>query len=158
MTPTRSFCALLPILAAVVALWVCSTPAGAVQVQELVRLKGQENSKLVGMGLVIGLSGTGDGGDFAPAMRPLAEVTARLIDPTAVAHELADSRNVALVALVAELPAVGVREGDKVDVHVACVGPAKSLAGRSVIFDPDDRAPAGLAGVCVCGGCGDGGG
>lgn len=139
MLTTRSFCASpcrLPAALALLMLLGAYSIAPAVQVQEIIRLKGQEHSKLVGMGLVIGLSGTGDGGDFAPAMRPLAEVTARLIDPTAVAHELADSRNVALVALTAELPAVGVREGDKVDVHIACVGPAKSLAGGRLFLIP----------------------
>ncbi len=116
-----------------------AVPAGrafAVQVQDLVRLKGAESSKLVGMGLVVGLRGTGDGGAFLPAMRPLAAVIQQLMDPTAVAIELKDAKNVALVTLVATLPASGVREGDRVDVHVSAVGPAKSLAGGRLFMIP----------------------
>ena len=110
--------------------------AGAVQIQDIVRLKGAERSKLVGMGLVTGLNGTGDGGEFLPAMRPLAEVIGRLIDPNVVASELEDAENVALVALSAELPDTGVREGDRVDVHVSSVGPAESLEGGRLFLIP----------------------
>ncbi|HEX7008755.1 MAG TPA: flagellar basal body P-ring protein FlgI [Phycisphaeraceae bacterium] len=122
--------------AAAVLLMAMAGAARAVQVQDLVRLKGAEGSKLVGMGLVVGLKGTGDGGKFLPAMRPLAEVVGRLIDPNTVAAELADAKNVALVALTADLPAAGVREGDRVDVHVSAVGPAKSLEGGRLFLIP----------------------
>jgi flagellar P-ring protein precursor FlgI len=110
--------------------------ASAVQVQDLVRIKGAETNKLVGMGLVFGLRGTGDGGKYLPAMRPLAAVIQQLIDPNVVATELKDAKNVALVALTATLPAGGVREGDHVDVHISCVGPAKSLEGGRLFLIP----------------------
>ena len=110
--------------------------ARAVQVQDLVRLKGSESSKLVGMGLVVGLKGTGDGGRFLPAMRPLAAVVQRFIDPSVVADELKDAKNVALVALTAKIPGYGVREGDTVDVNVSAVGPAKSLEGGRLFMIP----------------------
>lgn len=115
---------------------VIALPAQAVQVQDLVRIKGAERSKLVGMGLVAGLDGTGDGGDFLPAMRPLAEVIGRLIDPNVVTAELEDADNVALVAMSADLPAAGVREGDRVDVHLSSVGPASSLEGGRLFLIP----------------------
>ncbi len=131
---------ILSSLAAIVALglWLSLTTnvARATQIQDLVRVKGSEQSKLVGMGLVVGLNGTGDGGKFAPAMRPLASVIQQLIDPNTVAMELKDAKNVALVALTATLPASGVREGDKVDVNIAAVGPAKSLAGGRLFLIP----------------------
>ncbi len=125
--------------------WVCfavlyflaaSQVAVAVQVQDLVRLKGSESSKLVGMGLVVGLAGTGDGGKFLPAMRPLAAVIQQLIDPGVVSAELKNAKNVALVALTATLPGSGVREGDRVDVHVSAIGPASSLAGGRLFVIP----------------------
>lgn len=121
-----------------IALILCLLIAGtahAVQVQDVVRIKGSETSKLVGMGLVVGLKGTGDGGKFAPAMRPLAEVTRKLIDPGVVTAELKDTKNVALVTLTAEIPASGVREGDKIDVHVAATN-AKSLQGGRLFLIP----------------------
>ena len=108
----------------------------AAQIQALVRLKGAEQNKLVGMGLVFGLKGTGDGGKFLPAMRPLANVIGKFVDPNTVAAELKDSKNVALVSLSATLPASGVREGDQVDVHITSVGPAKSLKGGRLFMIP----------------------
>ena len=114
-----------------------SAAAGAaVQVQDLVRLKGSEESKLVGMGLVVGLDGTGDGGKFAPAMRPLAAMMQRLSDPNVVAAELQDVDNVAIVSITAKVPATGVREGDKIDLQVASVGAASSLQGGRLFMTP----------------------
>lgn len=117
-------------------LCVMASSAPAVQLQDLVRIKGSETSKLVGMGLVVGLNGTGDGGKFLPAMRPLAHVISKLIDPNVVAGELQNASNVALVSLTAEIPPTGVREGDHIDVHVSAVGPAKSLKGGRLFLVP----------------------
>lgn len=111
-------------------------PSEAVQLQDLIRIKGSETSKLVGMGLVVGLDGTGDGGKFLPAMQPLAHVISKLIDPNVVAGELKNADNVALVSLSAQIPATGVREGDHIDVHVSAVGPAKSLKGGRLFLVP----------------------
>jgi len=129
--PTRLAQALV-----LITVMILATTANAVQVQDLARLKGSESSKIVGMGLVFGLQGTGDGGKFLPAMRPLAAIIQQLIDPNVVAGELKDAKNVALVALTATLPGVGVREGDLVDVHVSTVGPAKSLYGGRLFMIP----------------------
>ncbi len=115
---------------------VLASAAHAVQLQDLVRIKGAESNKLVGMGLVVGLSGTGDGGKFMPAMRPLAAMMNRLMDPNVVASELKDVKNVALVSVTVKLPASGVREGDHVDVQVASLGPAKSLEGGRLFMTP----------------------
>jgi flagellar P-ring protein precursor FlgI len=117
-------------------LLIWGTTAQAVQVQDIVRIKGQETSQLVGVGLVVGLNGTGDGGEFAPAHRTLAELIATLMDEQTSLHELEDVENVALVTLSAELPATGVREGDRVDVHISSIGPAESLAGGRLFLMP----------------------
>jgi flagellar P-ring protein precursor FlgI len=123
-------------LALAAALLWSAGAALAVQVQDLVRIKGGETSKLVGMGIVFGLPGTGDGGKFLPAMRPLATVIQQFIDPNTVAAELKDAKNVALVYLSATLPASGVREGDRVDIHVSVAGPCKSLKGGRLFLVP----------------------
>ena len=88
------------------------------------------------MGLVVGLDNTGDGGDFAPAHRPLVEVISKLIDDQTTLGELDDAKSVALVALSATIPAEGVAEGDKLDVYVSTVGPAKSLEGGRLFLIP----------------------
>ena len=113
-----------------------ATAAQAVQVQDVARLKGSETNRIVGMGLVIGLNGSGDGGDYLPAMRPLAKMIGNFIDPNTSPPELADGSSVALVSVTAELPANGVREGDLVDVQVATVGPASSLKGGRLFIVP----------------------
>lgn len=124
------------LLTTLLALGVSAASLRAVEVQDIARLKGAESSKIVGMGLVIGLEGTGDGGDFAPAIRPLAAMMQRLMDPNVVAHELRDVKNVAVVSISAKLPASGVREGDEVDIQIASVGPAKSLKGGRLFLTP----------------------
>lgn len=121
---------------ALIAALLVSTQSSALQLQDIVRLKGSETSKLVGMGLVVGLKGTGDGGKYAPAMRALAQAINRLNDPNVELAELKDTKNVALVSLSAELPREGVREGDLVDVHVSSIGAAKSLQGGRLLFAP----------------------
>lgn len=115
---------------------VLASAAQAAEIRDLVRLKGSETSKLTGMGLVVGLNGTGDGGKFLPAMRPLAEMIGHLGDPNVVAAELQNVKNVALVSLSAELPGNGVREGDRIDVHVAAMGAASSLRGGRLLIIP----------------------
>jgi flagellar P-ring protein precursor FlgI len=111
-------------------------PAQATQIGDLVRIRGAESSKMTGMGLVVGLNQTGDGGRFLPAMRPLAEVIGRLVDPNVVAAELRNANNVALVSITAEVPDTGIREGDRLDVQIACVGPATSLIGGRLFMVP----------------------
>ncbi len=120
---------------AVFMVMICSHCVLAVQVQDLVRIKGSESSKLVGTGLVVGLNGTGDG-KFSPSMRRLVTLMNHLGDPTARTSDLKDASNVALVTVVATLPNSGVREGDKVNVQIASIGAAKSLVGGRLFMTP----------------------
>lgn len=113
-----------------------TTPAHAVWIQDLGRLKGAEQSKLIGMGLVVGLSGTGDGGDFRPAIQALAQVIRKLGNESLVESDLEDADNIALVSLSATIPAAGVRDGDRIDVYISSIGPAKSLRGGRLLLVP----------------------
>lgn len=110
--------------------------AHATQVGDIVRIKGAESSRLVGLGLVVGLAGTGDGGKFRPAMNPLAKVVRTFIDAETVTEQLKDVKNVALVALEAPTPEGGFREGDRLAVHVSAIGSAKSLKGGQLLMMP----------------------
>lgn len=118
------------------ALAATALPLRAAQIGDLARIKGGEQSKLIGMGLVVGLKGTGDGGKFAPAMEPLAEVIRRTINANTVATALKNSKNVALVSIEATTPAAGIREGDRIDVYVSAIGSAKSLKGGRLLVMP----------------------
>ena len=121
-------------VAMIAALW-CVVQADAAQIQDLVRLKGAEGSKLIGTGLVVGLPGTGDGKSDS-AMRQITELIKQTGDPNAVASEMKNLKNVALVALTATVPNTGVREGDVLDVHVSSIGGAKGLVGGRLFLVP----------------------
>jgi flagellar P-ring protein precursor FlgI len=110
-------------------------PAFAVKVADISRLSGQRPNVLTGLGLVVGLKGTGDGGDYLPAIKPLAGLLSRFADPTTV-QELGNVENVALVLLSAKVPSNGVRDGDQIDVYVMSQGAATSLKGGRLFITP----------------------
>src|SRR5438477_5480209 len=112
-----------------------STRVFAVKVADVTRLGGQRTNVLTGLGLVYGLKGTGDGGDFLPAIKPLASMLGKFSDPTTV-QELSKVQNVALVSITATVPANGVRDGDKIDVYVTSLGASSSLRGGRLFVTP----------------------
>lgn len=122
---------LLPFLA----ILLLARPAFAVRICDITRLSGQRTNVLTGYGLVFGLKGTGDGGDYLPAMRPLAAMLTRFSNPTQI-PELKNASNVAIVSLIATVPSNGVRNGDHVDVRVMSTGAASSLKGGYLFVCP----------------------
>jgi flagellar P-ring protein precursor FlgI len=123
---------ILPILS--ILMFVAST-AHAVKVADITRISGQRTNVLTGLGLVVGLKGTGDGGQYMPAIRPLAAMLGKFNDPTTVA-ELGSAQNVALVSIIATVPSNGVRDGDRIDVKVMSLGAAGSLKGGRLFVTP----------------------
>ncbi|MCC6679726.1 MAG: flagellar basal body P-ring protein FlgI [Phycisphaeraceae bacterium] len=113
-----------------------ASPAFALKIEDVVRLKGSEGGTITGVGLVVGLNGTGDGGKYAPAMKALKQMLANMQDATVTADELKDAKNVAVVYVSCRLPDTGVREGDRLDVHLATAGACKSLRGGRLVFTP----------------------
>jgi flagellar P-ring protein FlgI len=107
----------------------------AVKVGDITRIDGQRTNVLTGLGLVIGLKGTGDGGDFQPAIAPLASVLKNFSDPSSV-KQLSNVQNVALVQLIATVPSNGARSGDHLDVTVMSMGAATSLKGGVLFVSP----------------------
>lgn len=106
------------------------------RIADVTHLKGQRINRLVGIGLVTGLSGTGDGDDYATTMRALAEGLKNLAAPVISLEELKDTKNTALVFVEVWVPDQGVREGDRVDAQVTSFGAAKSLAGGRLMPCP----------------------
>jgi flagellar P-ring protein precursor FlgI len=109
--------------------------ASAVKIADITRIGGARTNVLIGQGLVVGLKGTGDGGAFLPAIRPLAALMAKFADPAAVA-ELANAQNVAIVQITATIPANGARNGDHLDAYVTSIGAATSLRGGRLFVAP----------------------
>jgi flagellar P-ring protein precursor FlgI len=119
----------------ILTLLLCAGRAQAVKIADITRLGGQRTNVLTGLGLVYGLKGTGDGGDFLPAIKPLASMLGKFSDPATV-EELSKVGNVALVSITATIPADGVRNGDKVDVYVTSIGSASSLKNGRLFVTP----------------------
>jgi flagellar P-ring protein precursor FlgI len=124
----RSLCSSL-----LVGLLAC--PALGVKVGDITHLQGTRTNKLVGMGLVVGLNGTGDGARHAPSIRALAQLHARFANPVTNLDDFKNVKNVAIVTVEATLPENGAREGDRIDVYVSAEA-AKSLAGGRLLLTP----------------------
>jgi len=119
--------------------WLLAAPADArTTLESICRVKGQEENTLQGLGIVVGLKGTGDGANFLPTIRSLATAMQLMGNPigSGGANELKDSKNVALVMVTATVPAAGARQGDKIDCVVSSIGSAKSLVGGRLFLSP----------------------
>lgn len=129
-------------LAVVVTLSWAALPARAeLRLKDICRVKGQEENTLHGLGLVVGLKGTGDSSSFLPEMQSLARLLQKMQapvgeTPAALQAALKEVKNVALVAVTATVPAAGARQGDQVDCQVMSIGSAKSLAGGRLYLTP----------------------
>jgi flagellar P-ring protein precursor FlgI len=123
-----------PVVILIVCLALTQSARGE-KIGDIVRLHGERTNQLIGMGLVVGLPGTGDGGDFLPAIKPLASMLSKLNNNTDV-RELTNAANVALVSLSVTIPAEGARDGEELDVYVTSVGAAKSIRGGRLVFTP----------------------
>lgn len=99
-----------------------------VRLKEIARIEGVRSNQLIGMGLVIGLNGTGDGGGITPQMLS----SLYRFFGTEVAKEQINSKNVAAVMVTAELPPFK-KIGDTIDVKVSSINDAKSLLGGTLL-------------------------
>jgi flagellar P-ring protein FlgI len=107
--------------------------ASSVRLKELVDVLGMRENALFGYGLVVGLAGTGDTENVFFTSQSISGMLGRLgirIDP----HDVR-VRNVAAVMVTARLPAFS-RPGTRMDVSVASMGNARSLAGGVLLVTP----------------------
>ncbi len=106
------------------------------RIRDIARPLGERNNKLLGWGLVVGLDGTGDGGDVLITARPLLAMLQKLGNPPQSVQDLKQAKNVAVVMVTAEMGRNGNLNGDKIDVRVSSLGKAKSLAGGNLLPCP----------------------
>jgi flagellar P-ring protein precursor FlgI len=111
---------------------------GQTRIKDITRLKGEREHKVVGLGLVVGLPGTGDGADFRPAIDALTNILIKFrgfyTDPSLLPR-LKKAGNVAIVEVTVTFPAYH-RTGDKIDGSVSSIGSAKSLKGGILLPTP----------------------
>ena len=99
-----------------------------VRLKEIARIEGVRSNQLIGMGLVIGLNGTGDGGGITPQMLS----SLYRFFGTEVAKDQINSKNVAAVMVTAELPPFK-KIGDTIDIKVSSINDAKRLVGGTLL-------------------------
>lgn len=115
-------------------------------VKELARVAGQGESVLQGLGVVMGLPGTGDNGKDPLIARPLSRILENNFNPVERLSELASVKSVALVMVTCRTPAIAARADDKYDVTVTTVGTASSLKGGVLYLTPlTEPRPGGKA-------------
>jgi flagellar P-ring protein precursor FlgI len=108
------------------------------RLKNICRIKGQEENVLRGMGLVVGLNGTGEAND-PMTMRSIARAMEVMGNPLAANgqqagfDELRKMKNTALVMVTASVPATGTRRGDRLDCFVSGLN-GKSLEGGRLAF------------------------
>ena len=123
---------LLPLLLACSALVTAAeAPPTGVRLKDLCEIDGVRDNQLNGVGVVVGLNGSGD---KAPGV---VRMLRQILDKKKGAFTDADlsSKNVALVSILADLPAFK-QPGDRIAVNVACLGDASSLRGGILIAAP----------------------
>ncbi len=103
---------------------------------DLVRIAGAQENALAGLGLVVGLPGTGDAGEELTLARPLFEVLRSMGNTPGSFEDLAETKSVALVMVKCVVPEGGARQGDKLDVRVSTIGSAASLEGGELFLAP----------------------
>ncbi|MFQ5508840.1 MAG: flagellar basal body P-ring protein FlgI [Leptospirillia bacterium] len=112
---------------------VASPIAGAVRLKDMASVSGVRDNPLVGYGMVIGLSGTGDKSGTGFTNQSLASMLTKLgvtLDPNDV-----KVKNVASVMVTANLPAFA-RPGQRLDITISSLGDATTLQGGILLMTP----------------------
>lgn len=111
------------------------------RLQDICRLKGQEENTLQGLGLVVGLRGTGDDSS-KPTSRSLARMMQLMGSQIATdaqgvpdLKDIEKAGNVALVFITADIPPSGAQQGDAIDCTISAIN-AKSLEGGTLMLTP----------------------
>ena len=127
---TKTIVAALACLIAVLG----SAPQGeAVRIKDIASFSGVRDNQLIGYGLVVGLSGTGDKTSSVFTMRSMVNMLERM--GVSVDMRQMKPKNVAAVMVTAKMP-VSAKPGTRLDVTVSSLGDATSLLGGVLLQTP----------------------
>jgi flagellar P-ring protein precursor FlgI len=107
--------------------------APSVRVKDIARVQGVRDNQLVGYGLVVGLSGSGDSDKSDFTVQSIANML-KSFGIIANTSQL-QPKNAAAVMVTAKLPPFA-RPGDTIDITISSLGDAKSLQGGTLIQTP----------------------
>lgn len=111
-------------------LLVCGSIRGE-RIKDIIEIQGVRGNPLTGVGLVVGLAGTGDSGLLSRQMLTnILRESGLVLSPSDLS-----SGNIAVVMVTAELGPFH-REGMRIDVDVSALGDAKSLQGAMLLPTP----------------------
>jgi flagellar P-ring protein precursor FlgI len=135
-----------------------ATEPVAVKIRDLTSIEGVRKNPLIGYGMVVGLTRTGDSQQTVFTTQTLANIMQRM--GAQIPAATARVNNVAAVFVTASLPAFA-RPGSPLDVTVSSIGDAKSLEGGLLLLTPlygaDGQVYAAAQGPIVVGGFAVGG-
>lgn len=106
-------------------------PMVTTRIKDIARLQGVRSNQLNGMGLVVGLNGTGD------TSKVNAQIVVNALAKWGINVAATDLKvkNIAAVMVTATLPPF-LHEGDTLDAQVSSIGDAKSLQGGILLQAP----------------------
>lgn len=107
----------------------------AERIKDIASVQGVRSNQLIGYGLVVGLDGSGDQNNSAPFTTQSFMSMLRELGVTVPADAKLQLKNVAAVALHADLPAFA-KPGQRIDVTVSSIANAKSLRGGTLLMAP----------------------
>ena len=131
----RSGRALRAVLAGLAAFVMTLEPAAAAsRIKDIVDFENVRENQLIGYGLVVGLSGTGDSVRNAPfTQQSLQGMLERL--GVNIRDVDMNPQNVAAVSVTATLPPFA-RRGSRIDVQISAIGDSESLQGGTLLVTP----------------------
>ena len=158
----------LALLGLLVLLFICAPFSGSAQrtgsaaahrvrIKDVATIEGVRDNQLIGYGIVVGLSGTGDSQQTVFPVQTLISTLQRMGVNVPITGSTSTLRvqNMAAVFIAATLPPFA-EPGTKLDVTVSSAGDARSLNGglllMTPLYGPDGRIYAQSQGPIVLGG------
>jgi flagellar P-ring protein precursor FlgI len=118
-----------------ISLLLMSTASMAERIKDIASVAGVRSNQLIGYGLVVGLDGSGDQTNQSPFTTQTFQTMLKQFGITIPEGARFQLKNVAAVALHAELPPFA-KPGQRIDVTVSSIGNSKSLRGGSLLMAP----------------------